>query len=330
MKAPLALTRLFLLVLLLFVGSAFLIGASQPPKPANEKAKLVANEEVRLFHLKHLEPAHMINLMGQLVPNLGTALRVTALSGKTLAAVGSPEALASVQKLIDTLDVEGTGEEQNERFQVFSVRSIDSDLEQALKMIVTSGQIGQYVVDRQRNLVIVSGDPFTVDSVKRLLTYMDKPREKPAQRQMQVRLLWLASGLSRPPDDRDKDSLKPPPDLKPVIDELARIGIVEPILVSQSIVNVVENQDFKINGPVDKPFGNYRLQTDGTAQLTEGNTAASLRLTLEVQYFSQNQKAILCDLNSTIVSPPGHFTVLGITPSKSCTSIFVVQVQAKK
>jgi hypothetical protein len=41
-------------------------------------------------------------------------------------------------------------------------------------------------------------------------------------------------------------------------------------------------------------------------------------------------KTVLCELDTRIAAPQGHSVVLGVTPTEKSTSVFIVQLLAKK
>ena len=50
----------------------------------------------------------------------------------------------------------------------------------------------------------------------------------------------------------------------------------------------------------------------------------------EINEGNAKDTAEICNISTEISAPIGHFVVLGVTPTRSMTSVFVVQVLAKE
>ena len=55
-----------------------------------------------------------------------------------------------------------------------------------------------------------------------------------------------------------------------------------------------------------------------------------LQLSINANGMRNNEGSPLCQLSTQIVTPPGHFIVLGVTPTDATTSVFVVQLLLPK
>jgi Bacterial type II/III secretion system short domain len=291
--------------------------------------------EMSVFQVKHVQAAQL----GRMIQEIWgggpggprRALRVsTDERTNTLVVVADPDDTAQVKRLVSAIDVNRGEDNKNERrAEAISLKYIRADfnLEQELGMAI-SGH-GNAKVDASRNLVFVSGDEKAIQAVERLLVRLDRPQAKMATGpDMQVRIVWLASGLTR------KETPVPPEDLKDVVAELNKLGIENPRLVTQAIVTAQLGKQFRVEGlaGLDQP---YRLSINGTVIGEE--TGATNRLQISVNatqaaatptlppVFSQIGR-----VETEITAPLGHSVVLGMTPTATSTSVFVVQILPKR
>jgi hypothetical protein len=282
-----------------------------------------------VFQVKHVQAAQLGRMI-QEIWGRGPAhtLRVsTDDRTNTLIVVADPEDTAQVKRLVTAVDVLRAESSKNERRQeVIPLKYIRADpfLDQELRVAI-GGLPGGLSVDVTRNVVIVSGDEKTIQAVETLLARLDRPQHQQAISDMQVRIVWLASGLTR------KETPGPPEDLKDVVAELNKLGIDNPRLVTQAIVTAQLGKQFRVEGlaGLDQP---YRLSINGT---TTG-TAEAPRLQISVnatQATAPTGPPILNQIGrveTEITAPLGHSVVLGMTPTATSTSVFIVQILPKK
>jgi hypothetical protein len=94
----------------------------------------------------------------------------------------------------------------------------------------------------------------------------------------------------------------------------------------------MEGNAFTMNGSamLDKPCS---LSINGSVLSRAGETPV-LDITVIARSLTGNRNgsavATLCQLDTRIAAPLGHSVVLGVTPTEKSTSVFVVQVLAKK
>jgi hypothetical protein len=274
-----------------------------------------------------------------------------ALGGKGVRVIGddrtnsllvsaNDSALDAVKKLLVTLDKEATREKFEHGLNIIRLRHIRADnlLESALKTVLGHGPV-KIALDPTTNSVMLAGERSATDALAVLIERLDQPpRKEPAGREMQVRVVWLASG---PRSDDVKEAPQPPADLKEVVAELAKIGVRDPILVSQAVVNAATNGNFEIQGSahlapaapghpptpcsltvsgevIDKPGETPALQVNIAAT---GTTLRGLS--------AANRPTPICRIQTQIAAPLGHPVVLGVTPTDHTTSVFVVQLISK-
>jgi hypothetical protein len=282
-----------------------------------------------VFQVKHVQAAQLGRMIQEIWGG-GTrhALRFsTDERTNTLVVVADPDDTAQVKRLVSAMDVNRGDYNKNElRSEVFSLKYIpaDSNLEQELGVAIS----GSVKVDAARKDVIVWGDEKAIQAVERMLVRLDRPQAKLATApDMQVRIVWLASGLTR------KETPGPPDDLKDVVAELNKLGIDNPRLVTQAIVTAQLGKQFRVEGlaGLDQP---YRLSINGT--VIGGGTGEPNRLQISVNATQATATPAPPFLNqigrveTEITAPLGHSVVLGMTPTATSTSVFVVQILPKR
>jgi len=198
------------------------------------------------------------------------------------------------------------------RMKIFQLRHVEPDenLEKALQLALGGGV--PFAVDRQRKSVILFAAPGALESVAALLANLDTPSAR--TQDLQVRVVWLVSGGEAP---------APPDDLKDVLPALAKLGIDRPRLAAQTVVNTTPNAQFQAQG-VTKIGTSY--QFSATGRITDKPDAPELQVNIRAVESGNPGAQEACALQTQISAPPGHLVVLGVTPTGSMTSVFVVQV----
>jgi hypothetical protein len=238
----------------------------------------------------------------------------------SLLIVGTPEGFAALRRYVVALDVPGGDQDGAESvFRVFPLGPVvpDEDLQRGLNAAIGKGD-GRFVVDSGRRLLIVSGPERTVRTAEELLRRIEAAQPQPARRALRVRMLWLATAL------RGRKQAVPPRDVRDAVEELARLGIEDLALVSQSVVDVAAGKEFRSQGvaALDTPCS---VSIHGTALERPGEDVR-LELSIDVVHVGGRQQARLCQLSTAIACPLGHYVMLGVTPTEATTSVFVVQV----
>jgi hypothetical protein len=233
----------------------------------------------------------------------------------------------NVEKLLKEIDA--PAKEQSPEFnQLFIVRLNhlvpDADVEKALQLVYQN-RPGRYAVDRQRRMVILSGDRQFRDAAEALLKTMDEAQGRRQQGdELQVRLVWLATGL------QEEKPQPIPADLNEVVLELGKLGIEKPRLVAQVLVNTPKGTPFQVAGSAHLG-GPCRLTATGTLTDKVGGLGLEIDLSAFRSSAAANRGApfhetAICQLRTTITTPIGHAVVMGVTPTEGMTSIFVIQV----
>jgi hypothetical protein len=230
---------------------------------------------------------------------------------------------AEIRAILERIDTPGPGlltgtqpTTLEPHLKTFHLRSIEPDkaLEDALHLVFGSG--GNFVLDRQRKLVVATADASTLTAAEALLANLEAKSVQPAN-DVQLRLVWLVNGLPR------ENAPSVPDDLKEVLPGLAKMGIDKPRLAAQTLVSFMPDSTFEASGVAQLDTvcqfsvrGFYNDKKDGSA----------LQITVTGSTMRGNTSVNICKLETSITAPPGHLVVLGMTPTDTMTSVFVVQV----
>jgi hypothetical protein len=287
-----------------------------PPAPGGGRAI----PDLRVLRLKHATAdsvsQDLANLLG---PPISKRFRVVAdPRSNSLLVVATDEDFAVIKRYVQTLDEIRPDEPApaERQFRVFPLgRTVpDKAFEAGLSAVIPPKDDAFFVVDRERRLLIVTGNARVMKAAEEYLRHFEAARERPAE--VRVRLVWLATGFSA-----RKDAVLPPAGLKEVTDELGNLGVGDLRLVSQFMIDCTAGKEFRSQGvaTLDSPCN---LSLSGTVQERAGE-AATLQLSLEA---TRGAASPVCKLSTEIVTPTGQYVVLGVTPTQGSTSVFVVQV----
>jgi hypothetical protein len=307
----------FLLAALTY-GSTLGPGAAQETKskpPPPEPSKPAATE-LQVFHLRFAAAGELISVLGSIRELMETGMSLGAdVRANAIIVSGRPAEIAKVKDLIAKLDTEQPGNRPSPaRMNIFHLKHIEPDqyLEEALKLTQQNGNGFSFAVDRPRKSVLVAGDQAAIDAAASLLASLDTPVAR--TQDVQLRIVWLVSGGEAP---------APPDDLKDVLPALAKLGIDKPRLAAQTVVNTKPGAEFHAQG-VTKIGATYQFMASG--RLTDRPDAPDLQIHLQAIESGNPGAQQICSLQTQIAAPPGHLVVLGVTPTGSMTSVFVVQV----
>jgi hypothetical protein len=328
--------------LLCLLGLTILLWQAQEPQaPRTRSPEPTVTQVIRL---KTLQATEMTRVLRDLfaAPERRAPRITVAADDRTNSLIVSaePNDLATVEKLIASLEKEAAQRPPARELRVFSLKHTEPDaaMEQALRLIFGPGQAGNFALDLQRRMVICSGDRTALDAVEALLARLE---DRPAQvrgggkaEERRVRLVWLVdtSGAEGGEPARLR---RPPDDLNEVVAELAKLGITKVGLAAQTVANATDGQAFRIDGTTDLSGAPCYLQVSGV--LSQGQEKPTVRIELHATREAAAGKDPgsgrlprrgdpVCSLETTVTAPPGHAVVLGVTPTAGLTSIFVVQV----
>jgi type II secretory pathway component GspD/PulD (secretin) len=178
-------------------------------------------------------------------------------------------------------------------------------------------------VDERTNAVIVAGEPGKTIRVAAILQRIDvegtpRPPQKaePAAADLRVRVYWLASN----PDRKQSPGLGG--DLRDVAAELTKLGIDRIRLAAQ--VTASPGARFEMSGTaqLDSP---YRLAASGSVLDRKGSVVADLAVNVALAPPTREPRPV-AGLRTRVTVPLGRPVVLGITPTETAASAFVVLV----
>lgn len=213
-------------------------------------------------------------------------------------------------------------------FQLANARA--QELAQVLQGVLGKGR---FAVDERTNSLILSSDNESLGVAEALIERLDSvanpaalPTARPDHPPVQVRVLWLVSGLKG-------DRAAPAKDLEPVVGALAKLGIEDLRVVANSLVNVSGTTFTLLGTPVLAAPTRFEV----AGELVWQPHLQYPRLTLDLSVRedrpapkdANNAQAAphsLVSLSSTIDAPYGQFVVLGASPIDEMTSVFVLQV----
>jgi hypothetical protein len=289
--------------------------------------------EFQVIRLKHASAVDCAQVLSDVVGAGPQHVRIVAEPvTNSLLVAGTPGQLATITQLIPKLDIEAPGSEKpSAKMAVFTLQHVKADntLAEALRLVLRSPH-GAFSLNPGMNQVAVRADPKILEEVERLLRQLDDQARGQASLptpEVQVRVVWLASGLP-------KGAPKPPADLKDVVDELAKIDVDDLRLVSQSVVKTMIETQFTLagSGMLDAPC---ELSIQGSVSIRDRDQP-----TLQIQIDATRQTVDpkvgtakvmpVCRVSTNILAPPGQSIVLGVTPSENLTSVFIVQLMPPK
>ncbi|MHC5005359.1 MAG: secretin N-terminal domain-containing protein [Planctomycetota bacterium] len=180
--------------------------------------------------------------------------------------------------------------------------------------------------DAQSGQVIARGLQEDLDAVSELIAALDVAvagkADAPARGEMQIRLVWLVGGLE------EGLGRSVPADLRPVTEQLRRLGIEGLRQVSQVLLRVSAGEQFQSAFHAELGAG-WRMAMKGSA----GGTETARRLEIEIEgsaatgFDGAAGSGRLLELSTSITTAPDHFVVLGVSPIGPMDSVFVVQIR---
>jgi hypothetical protein len=290
-----------------------------------ERPKADTLTEYLIIPLKYATATDAAQLLQQLFRPSGfggdSSVRIASDPRSNALVVAAPAGrLAELRSLVEKIDMRPAAENTFPRFVMkeFALRTLepDKDVEAALRLALSGSQNNRFALDRPRRQVLVYADDAAMKTVEALLNRLESTAAIPPARDVQVRVVWLVSGLA--------DAPPPPDDLKDVLPGLAKLGYDRPRLAAQALVNVTANAEFQTKGVANLgaacPFS-------VTGRLDDKKEPPALSISIMARRErGERPPEELCNLQTVINAPMGHMVVLGVTPTGAMTSIFVVQV----
>jgi hypothetical protein len=279
--------------------------------------------EIQVLPLKHANALEVLRVIEQLQQGGGVELAGDAKSN-ALVVKASPQSLDQIKHLVSELDTEqGT----TRQVKIFQLQNLVPGPALENMLATVAPEDARFAMDPDRKLVVAIGSEASLRVVEALLNRLDTegsgaPPVGPPATEMQLRLVWLVGGLA------DDAAAAPPPDLEGVAQELTKIGVTNLTMAAQMVVNVTEGEKFTTSGSakVNQPCAVKLSGVLGGRNRNELSLGEQPSLRLEITATSLEDGQPLCQLQTTITTPPGQSVVVGVTPVDSKPAVFVVQV----
>lgn len=296
---------------------------------------------VRIFALRYATAEDVAKTISRAAPGRPPIVAVPDPRTNAVIITTTAERFKVVEDLIKQLDVDAPNAVMERICRVIVLKNARAeDLAKTLQPMIPSPE-AVFSPDPVSNRLIYSAATSATDAiVQKLVEGLDQAKSAIATQQgRKVRVVWLVSGLELPP---------PPPDMNDVVKELEGMGIEGLGLAAQSMVQTISSGKFTVQcSPA--AFSRCRLEMKGTLE-EDKDSAPRVELTLSAMGLLQapapaapqpspgpgipplppglpspgpNQ---LASISTTLMAPPGHKVVLGVSPIEKYTSVFVIQV----
>jgi Bacterial type II/III secretion system short domain len=296
------------------------LGADEPQKKSAAERR--PEHTVEVIRLKHAGAQQIAATLHDLYhfqqSNSGLRL-VPEHATNSIVVRASVNQIQEIRETIAKLDVEAPEAPAVRKISVFDLRSVEPDeaLLKSLRVVVPESSSNELALDRARKVVIVAADPVTTDSVRALLARLETLGTSSPDEDFQVRVIWLVDTEGRRKEARERAGQTPPSDLNEVLPGLVKLGIREPRVHAQLLVNAQPNKRFEVKGIVGSSE-----QVSVSGRVNNRAQPPSVDITIDARLGGTE----LCHLQTEISAPPGHFVVLGVTPQDQTGSAFVVQM----
>lgn len=290
------------------------------------------DRETRVFPLKYADLEEAQAVLAEILADKDARVAVEE-GTRSMVVAASPEVLEKVAGLLKDLDVPPPSE-PFQQIKVFTLVNVDPDSAAKVLSELLQPRGVRFAVDRRTKSLIAMGSHETLSVMDALLTRLDQtageePKKPAPLATFRVRVVWLASGLSR------DDAPKPADDLKEVVTELGKLGVGELREVGQAIVNTMpDGSGFEISSSPTFDDSSAELRIAGELEEEDGTPKLQIQISAseraERSSSARSPARRLVDLETTITAPCGHYVVLGVTPVGKATSVFVVQVAPTK
>jgi Bacterial type II/III secretion system short domain len=307
-------------VSLLLVHAAVFLAAA--PAAAQADPAPVKTQVIQLRDLNAMRAAQLLRTMFCARPE-GVTIAVDEQSN-TVAISAAPAVLAEAAKLLDALGVAAaSAPEESRDITVIPLHRVNADemLYDSLQMLLPSSKAGRIALDPGRKLVLVQGPTWLPKAVKTLLGQIELEAAvpRPADRGLQVRLLWFVGGKFA----KGQDAI-PAGVFKDIADELEKLQLDPMRIAARTLVNVTPGTTFAVSGSamLETPCllkfsGKVRSAEDGHVTLDVTATATQP---------GDGGPGRLCELQTELRIPMGKLVMVGAAPVRGEPTAFVVQV----
>jgi hypothetical protein len=301
--------------------------------------------QFQVYPLQHVDAAAAVRALQLLMlspgepSGLADRVRIDADPKTNRLLVYAPLALhMEVQAALERLDApaEPGGDQQVKVFELYN--SDAATLAETVSGLLDAAEV-TISVDPRSNSLIAKGSKGILEMLEALLLRLDEQEEHekgpPPSATYHVRVVWLASGLP------EGTGTEPADDLGEVLAELAKVGVSGVRQVGQAMVYTLPDGEFEItcSPMLDESF--TEMEISGELMELHGTPY------LDIQLSAEQRKAVplpfpsgrsessrptrsvtegIVNLVTKIAAPYGHYVVLGVTPVRQTTSVFVVRV----
>lgn len=237
---------------------------------------------------------------------------------RSLMVVAPPDTQRNVAELLEKVDALP---EPQELIKVFLL--VNANPASAAKAISTIVPKVRVSVDERSRQIIAAGSMGDLNVAEALLTKLDEHRGSVILGGFEVRVIWLATGLTG-----ENKGDPPADDLKDVVAELSRLGIKDPRQVAQMAVQTtaISPGGGRFEVKSSPRFGDQMAEFYASGSLSEDVAKLVMQIRLRTRKEPSPPEQNLNEINTQIVLSQKQFVVLATAPTGNLTSIFVVQV----
>ena len=268
---------------------------------------------IRIFALRNRSAEEAARLLNEILSEdrrVGEVSIVADAIANSLLTRATEEDFDYIEDLLEVIDVP-----QPASIKVFALENSDAaEAGDILSNVWTD--VAQFAVDERTNSVIAMGQAEVLAEVEALLMRLDqRQHQEAAPGQLQIRVIWIVGS------DENEQVRPIPADLEEVAVELESLGISRPRIAAQMVVN--SSEQFSVSGSalLENPC---ELEVEGF--IRSENARPKLEIVIQAEEETEDQIRTLCDLQTSLSVPIGHFVILGVSPIGSRSSAFVVQV----
>jgi hypothetical protein len=315
-------------ILVVLAGPGLALGQ----RASGTQATQAAPVEFQIVRLKYVKASETVGLL-QTMFVMQIGLVADERTNSLLIRATAPR-VAEIREVLKRIDIEGADTEIPDRIKVFELRSLEADksLENALRLVIRKSPNANFAVDKTRKTVVISADKRTTEAVEALLARLDLMGTNRPDEEMQVRVVWLVNDPGK--EVELEVGHAPSNDLKDVLPGLAKLGIDQPRVVAQLLVNTQPNSRFQVKGETglynvrERGEGRPSYLLSASGRLNSRTPPPGLEISIQVKNLMRSVEE--SQIQTEISAPPGHLVVLGVTPIYNMSSAFVVQVLPKE
>jgi type II secretory pathway component GspD/PulD (secretin) len=307
-----------------------------PPDPDRERFN-----QIGVYQLHHIEARNAVLCLQKLFGlSESSEVRIDAdPESNRLFLYASLAVHLQVKEALERLDSppEPGGGQQ---FKVFHLQDSDAEATAVMVSDLLRNEEVTISIDRRTNSLVASGSERVLEVIEALLLRLDEQEEHEEGPPLpsatyHVRVVWLASGLP------EGIGAEPAGDLDDVLAELAKVGVTGVRQVGQAMVYTLPDGRFEITSSPMLDEAYTEMEISGELEERQGTPYLDIRLSAEQQKPvplpfptgtpesrrpTRTRTEAVVNLTTRIAAPYGHYVVLGVTPVRQTTSVFVVRV----